>query len=453
METLEDYQSRAELILSRCGPAPVIVVDLDYTLWPSNCFEHTLPPYSPFPLLEGGVSYEASSMEERASVHESGMLKTVYCLDARSKGHRSLELFEEAGEVLDFIHEHKMTLTICSKSPSKSVVEGILRAFGIWDWFVFPQIFNSRSKSYHFRNLCEATGLKMRDFLFFDDDQANISMCHRLGVTGYLVDKQTGLTWKTFLQGLEVFQSKQLSRRSFTLWLSSGSGKDQQGQQQQQQLKMPTKDKVNCGECSDLSPSCSSSLDTMVSDLSAFGDCIRSSQSLDNSAMANYCGLRVIHSQTSCGCDDHTKAVVSPASSTRDSLSSLCNDDSLSLVVTRGALTGKCHEKHLMNNFVALLSEDDENDDDDDEIETVVSHGEALLSMDPLFELRDMKAVLAEPSPRRVQENVSPDSLGDNGEQVLDASSSSSVCSASQPQPERRVRQITSTFSIPFIQC
>jgi hypothetical protein len=180
-------------------------------LWDSNCFEHTQAPYSSNPIVDDLL------------VDSNMIVKKIYCQDARNKSLRTLEFYEEVHEVLSWCHAHKVALTICSKSPSKTTVETILRTFGIWSWFLHPQVFNSRSKSYHFRNLCEATGLKMRDFIFYDDDPANVSMCTKLGVNCCLVDKTIGLSWKTFVQGLELFQSKQLSHKSFTQWRSSST--------------------------------------------------------------------------------------------------------------------------------------------------------------------------------------------------------------------------------------
>jgi hypothetical protein len=136
---------------------------------------------------------------------------------------RTLELYSDVLSVLQWCVEKKLPISICSRCPSKTVAESALSAFGIWDWFSYPQVFNARSKSYHFRNLEEATGLKLRNFLFFDDEPSNVNTCNRIGVTTILVDKKQGLTWKNFLQGLESFQSKQLSRRSFSNWLQSSN--------------------------------------------------------------------------------------------------------------------------------------------------------------------------------------------------------------------------------------
>jgi magnesium-dependent phosphatase-1 len=132
------------------------------------------------------------------------MKDKISCLDRRTNQPRSLALYPEIKSILEWCADNRIALTICSKCPDFAMVKQILTAFGIWEWFMFPQIFNSR-KTYHFRNLTEATGLKMNDFLFFDDDNSNIHLCMKIGVASCLVDKQKGLTWANFVDGLSLY--------------------------------------------------------------------------------------------------------------------------------------------------------------------------------------------------------------------------------------------------------
>jgi magnesium-dependent phosphatase-1 len=132
------------------------------------------------------------------------MKDKISCLDRRTNQPRSLTLYPEIKSILEWCADNRIALTICSKCPDFAMVKQILTAFGIWEWFMFPQIFNSR-KTYHFRNLTEATGLKMNDFLFFDDDNSNIHLCMKIGVASCLVDKQKGLTWANFVDGLSLY--------------------------------------------------------------------------------------------------------------------------------------------------------------------------------------------------------------------------------------------------------
>lgn len=190
---------RASEIVKNCKKLPVIAIDLDYTIWEANCYEHTLPPYK----------------SEERSVDGDIVLN---CFDRRNMKERFLRLYPDVMEILQWCINHDIVLTICSRSPDQSVVRSILSAFGIWHWFLLPQIFAKR-KSYHFRNLVECMELQYRDFLFFDDDGGNVKLCQNLGVACCQVKKSQGLTWQSFLQGLQLFRSSHISRIHLETWV------------------------------------------------------------------------------------------------------------------------------------------------------------------------------------------------------------------------------------------
>lgn len=61
----------------------------------------------------------------------------------------------------------------------------------------------------------------MTDFLFYDDDIVNCKLCSQCGVNCQQVDKSMGLNWVSFIQGLSLFKSKQMSRNSLFRWVNS----------------------------------------------------------------------------------------------------------------------------------------------------------------------------------------------------------------------------------------
>lgn len=178
-------------------------------LWPSNCYEMTAPPY------ENSMTYKAAHLDV------VGRVDVIFCTDKRTNTIKPFCMYPETRQVLEFCAENDIVLTICSRSPDIQVVEQIMQAFGIWEWFLFPQVYYKR-KTFHFRNLTEATGFKMRDFLFFDDEPSNVSMCGRMGVNACLVDKETGLNWDTLIRGLQSYREKLLCRKSFSGWVATG---------------------------------------------------------------------------------------------------------------------------------------------------------------------------------------------------------------------------------------
>jgi hypothetical protein len=122
-----------------------------------------------------------------------------------------LSLFPDIHSILHWCQLHNIPLSICSKSSNYSLAEEILTSFKIWNLFHFPQVFYQR-KSVHFRNLRAATALEYSDFLFYDDDPKNLEVCGNIGVQTCLVNKSTGLTWETFLNGFGNYLQMSHSR-------------------------------------------------------------------------------------------------------------------------------------------------------------------------------------------------------------------------------------------------
>ena len=122
----------AEAILLQSKPS-IVAFDLDFTLWPNNCFEKTLPPY----ILANDSSRD---------------IDTVICRERGTSETISFSLFKESRAVLDFCHQSGLVLTIASCSPVPSSAKGILEAIGIWHYFKFPQIYRGQ-KNKHFNKL------------------------------------------------------------------------------------------------------------------------------------------------------------------------------------------------------------------------------------------------------------------------------------------------------------
>ncbi|KAJ3192611.1 Magnesium-dependent phosphatase 1 [Irineochytrium annulatum] len=83
------------------------------------------------------------------------------------------------------------------------------------------QIFPGR-KIEHFNNIAAATGVPLRDMLFFDDERRNITGItdidvSKLGVTCFLVDK--GTSWSAVRDGLTKYQDNKRSAGMMKSWL------------------------------------------------------------------------------------------------------------------------------------------------------------------------------------------------------------------------------------------
>lgn len=169
----------------------MVCIDLDHTIWNTSCFEHTSSPYELFEESDPSV-------------------KSVSYTSRQDRERCVLSLYPDVYEILDWCREKGIKLTICSKSQQSEAARGILTAMGIWSLFQFPQIYNRR-KSTHFKQLKECTDLEYENFLFFDDDAANIEMSSALGVVAEKVNPTVGLTKETFLRGLTSFTMKHMA--------------------------------------------------------------------------------------------------------------------------------------------------------------------------------------------------------------------------------------------------
>lgn len=178
-ENIFPWQQEAKEVLKIYKPK-CIVLDLDFTLWPTFFSAHTLPPYVP--------------LNNRPS--------QLLCVDKSTQKPRMLSLYPEVQETIQFCLENNIMISIASKNSNRQDAEAILRSLGLWDHLHYPQIFHNR-KTYHFRNLKSVTQFAYNDFMFFDDDVRNISACNGIGVNSYRVDRATGFNGKLLLKALK----------------------------------------------------------------------------------------------------------------------------------------------------------------------------------------------------------------------------------------------------------
>lgn len=129
---------------------------------------------------------------------------SLLCVDRFTKKPRILSLYQDIHSIIQFCLSHNIHLSICSKSSNYENAQQILTSFGLWEYFQYPQIYYAR-KSVHFRNLRGCTNYLYHEYLFFDDEIRNIEICSNIGVRTQLVNKSTGLTWSTFLDGLKSY--------------------------------------------------------------------------------------------------------------------------------------------------------------------------------------------------------------------------------------------------------
>mmetsp|Transcript_4107 Transcript_4107/g.7527 ORF Transcript_4107/g.7527 Transcript_4107/m.7527 type:complete len:286 (-) Transcript_4107:251-1108(-) len=175
--------------LLQCYKPKCIVLDLDFTLWPTFFSAHTLPPYIPL------------------NDHPSQVL----CVDKKTHKPRLLSLYPEVLHTIQFCLNNDIMISVASKNSNRDDAYAILRSLGLWHRLHCPQIFHNR-KTYHFRNLKSITHFNYNDFMFFDDDIKNVAVCNNIGVRSYRVDRATGFNGKALVRALRDCVTKHLQQ-------------------------------------------------------------------------------------------------------------------------------------------------------------------------------------------------------------------------------------------------
>ncbi|AEO66242.1 fd6b6d93-0c20-4e7b-be20-d164a587d338 [Thermothielavioides terrestris] len=183
-------------------PLPrLIVLDLDYTLWPFYSDIHIAPPIRPVP------NAHPPTLADRNGEH--------------------FALYPDAPHILRLLSSlppARLRLAVASKSPVGDLCrdvlkqlrlppplgdagggadKGVKRAIDAFDAGL--EIYEG-SKIRHFEVLAKRTGIPYGQMLFFDDERPNLEV-ESLGVTMRLV--RDGLTWEELEKGIEQWRVNQ----------------------------------------------------------------------------------------------------------------------------------------------------------------------------------------------------------------------------------------------------
>eukprot|EP00435_Cladocopium_sp_Y103_P011115 s3604_g2.t2 len=75
------------------------------------------------------------------------------------------------------------------------------------------------SKTAHFKQIADGSGLEFREMLFFDDRALNVRAAQKLGIVAHQVSSLDGLTWKDFSAGLDAWRAQRRSSLAMSKWL------------------------------------------------------------------------------------------------------------------------------------------------------------------------------------------------------------------------------------------
>ena len=98
-------------------------------------------------------------------------------------------------------------IAIASRALNRSLALKAIDLFG-WTPYISSFQIHPGSKVIHMNDIkFDLKFNKFNDVLFFDDDQRNLNELKSIGVVGYKLDPQTGLTITDVLNGLTLFDN------------------------------------------------------------------------------------------------------------------------------------------------------------------------------------------------------------------------------------------------------
>ncbi|KAI3922114.1 hypothetical protein MKX01_005803 [Papaver californicum] len=98
------------------------------------------------------------------------------------------KLYPHVNGIVSALKEKGIDMAIASRSPTADIAKTFLGKLEIQSMFVAHEIFSSWThKTEHFQRIHRRTGVPFNSMLFFDDEDRNIDMVSKTGVTSILV--------------------------------------------------------------------------------------------------------------------------------------------------------------------------------------------------------------------------------------------------------------------------
>lgn len=174
----------------------LLIFDLDQTLW---AFDAAQPRFqTPHRLAPEGVQCQAAVAKP----------------------------FKEAAEIVRHLKGSGQRLAVASANSQEKVCASLLQHMGfLQDRAGFGGIEKSimaiypGSKTAHFKQIADGSGLEFREMLFFDDRALNVRAAQKLGIVAHQVSSLDGLTWKDFSAGLDAWRAQRRSSLAMSKWL------------------------------------------------------------------------------------------------------------------------------------------------------------------------------------------------------------------------------------------
>ena len=175
-----------------------IVFDLDNTIWPFDCNKDVV---APFTMCQDG--------------------------NIRDRYGRLANPYPDVPGIIAHIINARIPIIFASRNRSRVSIEALLRTIPIvcndvniktiWDALILPTQFHAYSsdgigkgKDKHFAAIYKDTLINFSRMIFYDDLPENIEAAKAQGTTSILINRNHGLTWKKFSEGIVEWRSRKL---------------------------------------------------------------------------------------------------------------------------------------------------------------------------------------------------------------------------------------------------
>lgn len=178
----------------------LFVFDLDYTIWPFDCDKNVVAPFH---------NDEYGNVFDRYGTCANPYPDVAYII----------------GTIID----QGIPIAFVSRNPSRNSILQLLNTIPIvtkragvntlGDALCIDDLLQAYSskelsdaKNTHFAEIKKHTCINFNRMVFFDDLPQNIEAAKAQGTTSILVNRQEGLTWAKFTEGIEEWRARKIQK-------------------------------------------------------------------------------------------------------------------------------------------------------------------------------------------------------------------------------------------------
>ena len=163
----------------------LVILDLDYTIWPFWADTHVSPPFE----------IKSKNSNNQIVVNDSRGFE--------------IKLYPEIISILEKAKKEGIPIGTVSRTLEPNYARQLLRLLDLPKYFVASE-FDTGPKVKSIEKIAKSIGISggIKNCILFDDESRNIKDIERAGGTGVLVNDRRGLTMELFEKGINIMKNK-----------------------------------------------------------------------------------------------------------------------------------------------------------------------------------------------------------------------------------------------------